>query len=421
MLKNATRGDVEQFQSDQSRSPSMRGEGRISNSLTAESWRPMLESVPVNVLMADRDFRLIYINTGSLQTLKRIEHLLPVSVDRLLGQSIDVFHRDPGRVRNVLADPRNLPHRAQIRVGEEHLDLLATAIYDESGRYVGPMVTWSLTTDRVRLIQEIVSQTTEVVDGVKTLAAGVQRNSTSLAATAEETSCRANVVASASEKATSNVQQVAAAGEELSASISEIARHVHESARIANDAVQQTNATNASIRELGIASGEIGQVIKVITSIAQQTNLLALNATIEAARAGDAGKGFAVVANEVKELARQTAKATGDIGHRIEAIQSSTQTAVSAMGSISDTIKKISEISTTIAAAVEEQCAATNEISRNVTQAARGTAEVSGNIGSVSQAAQDAGRKSSEILSASQSLVQEANRLERIIQEIARS
>jgi methyl-accepting chemotaxis protein len=421
MLKNAAPDDVDDLLSDLSRAPQPRPSTRISSSLAQESWRMMLESVPVNVLMADRNYNLIYINENSLRTLKSLEHLLPVSADRLLGQSIDIFHKQPAQVRNLLDNPRNLPHRAQIRLGEHHLDLLATAIFDDAGRYLGPMVTWSVTTDRVRLLDSIVSQTQGVVDGVKGLADGLQLSSTSLAASSEETSRKASVVAAASEEATTNVQQVAAAGEELSASISEIARHVHESARIATDAVRQTNATNASIKELGAASAEIGQVVKVITSIAQQTNLLALNATIEAARAGEAGKGFAVVANEVKELARQTAKATGDIGHRIDAIQSSTRTAVDAIGSISDTINKISEISTTIAAAVEEQCAATNEISRNVAEAARGTAEVSGNIISVSQAADDAGQRSGEIKHASQALLQEALRLERIIQDFARS
>ena len=179
-----------------------------------------------------------------------------------------------------------------------------------------------------------------------------------------------------------------------------------------SSAVTEADKTNVTIKQLGDSSNEIGQVVKVITSIAQQTNLLALNATIEAARAGEAGKGFAVVANEVKELARQTAKATEEISQKINAIQGATGVAVSAIGSISDSIRKINEISTTIASAVEEQTAATNEISRNVSEAARGTAEVTSNISGVSQAAEEGGRGSGEILSAAEGLAKESVRLD---------
>jgi methyl-accepting chemotaxis protein len=208
---------------------------------------------------------------------------------------------------------------------------------------------------------------------------------------------------------------VAAAAEQLSKSIEEIARHVQDSATVSGDAVRAAESANATIRELGEASAQIGQVIKVITSIAQQTNLLALNATIEAARAGDAGKGFAVVANEVKELARQTAKATEEIGHKIDAIQSSTGVAVTSIGSINGIIRKMNEISTTIAAAIEEQSAATAEISRNVSEAARGTSEVTNNIAGVSHAADEAGQVASQMQVASGKLAEQAQHLEAIV------
>jgi methyl-accepting chemotaxis protein len=181
--------------------------------------------------------------------------------------------------------------------------------------------------------------------------------------------------------------------------------------------VREAQSANNTINDLGSASAEIGHVVKVITSIAQQTNLLALNATIEAARAGEAGKGFAVVANEVKELARQTAKATGEISQKIEAIQTSTRVAVSAIGSISGTINRINEISTTIAAAVEEQSAATSEISRNVTEASKGTSEVSSNIVGVSQAAGESGRAGNEMSVAVRELAKESSRLEQLIKK----
>jgi methyl-accepting chemotaxis protein len=211
--------------------------------------------------------------------------------------------------------------------------------------------------------------------------------STQMSANADETSTQANVVSAASEQVSKNVQTVATGVEEMSASIKEIAKNATEAAKVATSAVQVAQSTNATVQKLGESSAEIGKVIKVITSIAEQTNLLALNATIEAARAGEAGKGFAVVANEVKELAKETAKATEDIGQKIEAIQTDTQGAVDAIKQIGAVIAQINDISNTIASAVEEQTATTNEIARNVAEAAKGSGEIAQNITSVAQAA----------------------------------
>ncbi len=211
--------------------------------------------------------------------------------------------------------------------------------------------------------------------------------STQMSANAEETSAQAGVVSAASEQVSRNVQTVATGVEEMSASIREIAQNATAAAKVATGAVQVAQATNATVQQLGASSAEIGKVIKVITSIAEQTNLLALNATIEAARAGEAGKGFAVVANEVKELAKETAKATEDIGQKIEAIQGDTQGAVDAIKQIGAVIAQINDISATIASAVEEQTATTNEIARNVAEAAKGSGEIAQNITAVAQAA----------------------------------
>ena len=177
--------------------------------------------------------------------------------------------------------------------------------------------------------------------------------------------------------------------EEMTASIREIAQNATEAASVATGAVGVASQAQDTVASLGESSAEIGQVIKVITSIAQQTNLLALNATIEAARAGDAGKGFAVVANEVKELAKETAKATEDIGRKIEAIQGDTSGAVSAISEISEVIGRINDIQTTIASAVEEQTATTNEIARSVTEAAGGANGIADDISQVASAADD--------------------------------
>ncbi len=224
--------------------------------------------------------------------------------------------------------------------------------------------------------------------------ASEELNSTSqqITANSEETSAQADVVSKAAQAVSQNLQTVATGAEEMGASIKEIAKNATEAAKVATSAVKVAEATTATVSKLGESSNEIGQVIKVITSIAQQTNLLALNATIEAARAGEAGKGFAVVANEVKELAKETARATEDISRKIEAIQSDTKAAVDAIASISGVINQINDISGTIATAVEEQNATTNEMSRNVSEAAQGSGEITSNIAGVADAAQSTTR-----------------------------
>ena len=211
--------------------------------------------------------------------------------------------------------------------------------------------------------------------------------STQMSANADQTTSQASVVSAASEEVSRNVHTVASGIEEMSASIKEIAKNAGEAARVANQAVRVADSTNRTVAKLGDGSSEIGKVIKVITSIAEQTNLLALNATIEAARAGEAGKGFAVVANEVKELAKETAKATEDISQNIEAIRNDSVGAVDAIKQISAVVTQINDFSNTIASAIEEQTATANEIGRNVLEAARGTEEIARNITSVAQAA----------------------------------
>ncbi|MDA9493749.1 methyl-accepting chemotaxis protein [Bradyrhizobium sp. CCBAU 11361] len=265
--------------------------------------------------------------------------------------------------------------------------------------------------DMLRLADQFESAVGEVIETVSSASTELEASATTLTSTAEHAQQLATVVASASEEASTNVQSVASATEELSSSITEISRQVQESARVASEAVGQARTTTERVSELSKAATRIGDVVELINTIAGQTNLLALNATIEAARAGEAGRGFAVVASEVKALAEQTAKATGEIGQQISGIQSATQQSVGAIKDISDTIERLSEISSAIAAAVEEQGAATQEISRNVQQAAEGTHQVSSNITDVQRGASETGSASAQVLSAAQSLSGDSNRL----------
>jgi len=576
----------------------------------------MMENSPTNMMFADRDFNITYMNPASLETLRGLQAYLPVPVDKIVGTSLDVFHKNPDYQRGILSDDANLPRRANISVGPETLDLNVSPITDKDGKYIGAMATWEVITgklkaeadrndamadanafnktlavlaaattreeaiqntldavraefgwaygsfwaidpgdgllhfntesgdagpefrqvtlaatfaegvglsgrawqsrdlfftpdlgemtdcvrapvaqkvgvksglcfpvmidgqvvgtmdffmletitpsaqrlDTLRNVGRLVSQAfsritketqereqaaelaakVEVVldvvqsavdgdftreitvtgdDAVGQLAGGLSsllgtlresmstigQTADALGVAAEQltilsqgmgdgasvTSDKAASASSSSSEVSASIQTVASAAEEMTASIREIAQNATEAASVATGAVGVASQAQDTVASLGESSAEIGQVIKVITSIAQQTNLLALNATIEAARAGDAGKGFAVVANEVKELAKETAKATEDIGRKIEAIQGDTSGAVSAISEISEVIGRINDIQTTIASAVEEQTATTNEIARSVTEAAGGANGIADDISQVASAADD--------------------------------
>ncbi|MGC9666992.1 methyl-accepting chemotaxis protein [Planosporangium sp. 12N6] len=236
-----------------------------------------------------------------------------------------------------------------------------------------------------------------------------------IAAGAEETSVQAGTVSAAAEQVSRNVQTVSVASEEMGSSIREIAGSAAEAARVAESAVSAAQSANSIVSQLGRSSVEIGNVVKVITSIAEQTNLLALNATIEAARAGEAGKGFAVVASEVKDLAQETAKATEDISRRIDAIQDDSEAAVQAIAQIGDVIETINNHSTTIASAVEEQTATTGEIGRNVTEAATGSAEIASNITGVANAAQTTTAAVADSRRSAEELARMSGELQRLV------
>jgi methyl-accepting chemotaxis protein len=262
--------------------------------------------------------------------------------------------------------------------------------------------------ERARKVEQITrvfeEEASGVVRTVATAATEMEATATSMAAGAEETSRQATAVAAGAEQASANVHTVAAAAEELAASVTEISRQVAESTRIAEQAESEAGRTSETVKALSDNAQRISDVVRLISEIAGQTNLLALNATIEAARAGEAGKGFAVVASEVKNLAAQTGRATEDIAGQVNAVQSETARVVEAIRGMGEVIRRLSEIATSIAAAVEEQGAATAEIARNVQEASAGTAAVTGNIASVSEAASNSGAAASQVQAAAREL-----------------
>jgi methyl-accepting chemotaxis protein len=410
----------------------------------------MIESCPTNIICGDPDLTMQYANPAGRRSLEALAQVLPTRGADITGKSMAVFFPGTPDAAQRLVDPRNLPFQARVTFGGETVDLLVSATYDHQKQYIGPMLTWDVVTEKVQAERTIAeagekerrdaadlrSKVDSILVAVHAAAAGdltrevpvrgsdaigqlgtelggffrdlresigeIAGHSDTLAAATEElsavnrsvtsgaanTSSEAQVVSAASEEVARNVQTVAAGTEEMGASIREIAKNAADAAKVAAEAVHLAERANGMMSRLGDSSQEIGKVLKLITSVAQQTNLLALNATIEAARAGEAGKGFAVVAKEVKELAKETARATEEIGERIEAIQGDTGRAQGAIREIGTIITRINDIQTVIAGAVEEQTATTNEMSRNISDAARGSSDINRTIGAVARAAQ---------------------------------
>jgi methyl-accepting chemotaxis protein len=410
---------------------------KIKNNLNAciDSLSGLSESNNVLQRMANNDYSQqvegkyegIFASVGQAVNVvhNRIAHVVSTIKRVSQGDLVDLLeYRKIGR--RSQADelvPSLTAMMENLRELVEDVEMLVNAAADgklatraDAGRHKGDY----------RKIVEGINKTLEIVveplkvtaQNASTLASSSEELtavSQQMAGNAEETATQANVVSAASEEISKNVASVASASEEMQASIREIAKNANESARVAKNAVNVAHSTNETVKKLGESSQEIGNVIKVITSIAQQTNLLALNATIEAARAGEAGKGFAVVANEVKELAKQTAKATEDIGRKIEAIQGDTKGAVTAIEEISNIINQVNDISNSIASAVEEQTVTTNEIGHSVTEAAKGVGDIAKNIGGVALAAKNTTQGANDTQKASAELSHMAAQLQKVV------
>jgi methyl-accepting chemotaxis protein len=357
----------------------------------------MFDQMPNNVLGCSLPgFTISYMNNGSKALLGRLakDGLLAIDPNNLLGQSIDIFHKDPGRVRKLLADPRNLPYRTQIRLGSEIIYLNISAVYDKQDQYTGPMLVWNIVTAQETLAANVNAVADEFIAGCLRL----RDNAQMMARTAEDADRQAGAAAGASERASMSVQTMAAATEELSASIHEIGQKVGEADATASSAMQTTERLATAVRGLKDAAGKVGQVLALIDSIASQTSLLSLNATIEAARAGEAGKGFSVVAGEVKLLASRTTAATKEIAAQVTGMQDVTSSVINALADVTTAVTAISEIAGAILTAVTQQNEATAEIARGAAEAAASAQRVTGNIQSVTKAAGETGLGASQVL-----------------------
>lgn len=425
--------------------------------------KQMVENTTVQILIADRDLKIVYMNPASLRALRQLEHLLPCRVDEILGRSIDIFHKTPEMQRRLLSDPRNLPHRASIKLGDEILDLNVSAIRDEAGEYIGPMVTWEIITEKVRAeereqrlvaeqaaakqdLEEKVNALMKVMqaaaagdltqevpfsgdDDLGRLASNVQKMLHDLRnvigqviEASQQQNEGARTIAESSANLSDGSQSQAASVEEMTASIEQLSSSIEEIFKNSVEAKTQAEKTSLLAKGGGEATSEainamkliqksseqINDIIQVISEIASQTNLLALNAAIEAARAGEHGLGFAVVADEVRKLAERSSEAAKEITQLIK--ESSRRVGEGAALS-----EKVGQSLTSIVAEVDRTAAGIARIAASTETQAASAAQVQVAIRSVSQTTESTAAAAEEMAASAEQLGAQAQTLRDLV------
>jgi PAS domain-containing protein len=394
--------------------------GFIAVQAEADRANAMVKNSLTGMVFADDDGVIQYSNPAFTQLADELRGHVTITGDDLIGSNL-VRLCSSGNEESV----DDLAQQSVVQIGDAHIDQTVDAVIDSNGERIGTMVSWTDVTERVRMettqretserIAGILQQVNTTATQLASAAEEFTSVSRTMSSSAEGSAAQAGTVSNAGNRLSENTANVALGVSELRESIGEISRSASEASAVANEALAAATHTGDIVSRLGVSSAEISSVVGVISSIAEQTNLLALNATIEAARAGELGKGFAVVANEVKELANSTAKATGDIQQKVDAIQSQTREAVSAIEGIAHVISQITDGQVRIAAAVEEQSATSVEIGRSVDEAARGSAEIADAIQGVARGANDVASGANDTEKAAEELARLAASLKSLV------
>jgi methyl-accepting chemotaxis protein len=360
----------------------------------------MVEDAPVNLIKADSEFNIVKINTKGLETLRKLQRHISVPVNQLMGNSIDIFHNDPGRIRAIVSNPANLPHEATIELAGEFLEVLVSPTFDTQGNFDGPMLTWTVVTEDVEKDERTTAMTTELVACAEEL----RVSATELIHSAESSIESSQVTLGKAQSVNTNATMVATSAEEMSISIQSISGSTHELSDALDRAAQTAVEAAQRMEVLAEANEEIARVGESIADIADQTNLLALNATIEAAGAGEAGRGFAVVAAEVKDLARETMLATDSIKEQVRNVTTRANDVSQAVSTINEVIEQVNLLSTILSGAVEEQSITTREIACAIGEAAVGSDEIAAQMEDLHSSANTSNHNAQGVLEAAEQL-----------------